>query len=134
LPPLGAEEVVPLVVGGLERRLEQAISAGIGRERIVLDPGFGFGKRMEENYPLLARLDALRRFELPVMVGVSRKRFLARTLETLTAPERGGESLTHATNAAQVAAILAGAHIIRAHAIGAAVEAAAVADQILAAL
>jgi dihydropteroate synthase len=135
LPPLVPGEVVPMVASGLARRLEEAMAAGIARQRMVLDPGFGFGKRLEENYPLLARLDELRRFELPLMVGISRKGFLAQTIRQLPgAAEAGMEHRIHATNAAQVAAILAGAHVVRTHEIRSAVEAAAIADQILAAL
>ena len=135
LPSLQPEEVLPLVMGGLEERVKTALSAGVERERIVIDPGFGFGKRLGENYPLLAWIDALRRLDLPLMAGLSRKGFLAHTL----APLRNGDSIAmsdrvHATCAANVAAILAGAHLVRVHDVRPAVEAAAIADQILMAL
>ena len=141
LPPLAPEEVVPLVLTELATRLEGATSTGIPREKIVLDPGFGFGKRLDENYPLLAQLDQLRQFNLPILVGASRKGFLAHTLvqhPSLSVLLNGGiPSMTdrlHASTAANVAAILAGAHIIRTHDVHPAVEAAAIADRVLAAL
>jgi dihydropteroate synthase len=134
-PPIAAEEVVPLVLRGLKERIEAATAAGIARNRIVLDPGFGFGKRLDENYPLIARLDQLQQLNLPILAGVSRKSFLAQALaplyeETLPPPE----ARLHATTAANVTAILNGAHIIRTHDVLPAVEAAAIADRILAAV
>jgi dihydropteroate synthase len=131
LPSLAPEEVVPLVTAGLRERLESAVAADELRDRIVLDPGFGFGKRGEENYPLLARLEALRQFDRPLMVGVSRKRFLAQSVARRLQVEISTGDRLHATLAANVAAILSGAHIIRVHDVRPAVEAAAVADDIL---
>jgi dihydropteroate synthase len=134
LPPLAQEEVAPEVLSGLTRRLEIAVAAGMARERIVLDPGFGFGKRLDENYVLLGHLDLLRRFEMPLMVGVSRKGFLARTIASLGGGAQAArEGQVHATNAAQVTAILAGAHVVRTHEVRSAAQVAAVADDVLAA-
>jgi dihydropteroate synthase len=139
LPPLAPDEVLPLVLNELEARVEAATTAGIERDKIVLDPGFGFGKRFDENYPLLAHFDQLHKFNLPLVAGASRKGFLANTLTqhpSLSILLNGGtpsmEDRLHATTAANVAAILAGAHIIRTHDVRPAVEAAAIADRILA--
>ncbi len=63
LPPLAPHEVIPLVLTELAERLEAATCAGIPRDKIVLDPGFGFGKRLDENYPLLAHLSELQQFK-----------------------------------------------------------------------
>ena len=138
LAPLAPGEVLPLVLTELGQRLEAAMTAGIQRNKIVLDPGFGFGKRFDENYPLLAHLDQLRQFNLPILAGASRKGFLANTLAqhpSLSLLLNGGspsmEDRLHATTAANVAAILAGAHIIRTHDVRPAAEAAAIADRIL---
>jgi dihydropteroate synthase len=138
-PPLTPEEVLPLVLEGLAQRLEAATNAGIPRNKIVLDPGLGFGKKFDENYPLLAHFDQLRQFNLPLLAGVSRKSFLTRTLSqnpTLIAllnnTPPSSQDLINATTAANVAAILAGAHIIRTHDVRPALEAATIADQILA--
>ena len=138
LPTLAPNEVLPLVLTELGMRLEAAVTAGIQRNKIVLDPGFGFGKRLDENYPLLANLDQIRQFNLPILAGASRKGFLAHTLAQhplLSVLLNGGspsiEDRLHATTAANVAAILAGAHIIRTHDVRPAAEAAAIADRIL---
>ena len=138
LPPLAPDEVLPLVLTELAERLEAATAAGISRNKIVLDPGFGFGKRLDENYPLLAHFDQLHKFNLPLLAGVSRKGFLAHTLTQhpslailLNGTTPTMEDRLQATTAANIAAILAGAHIIRTHDVRPAVEAAAIADRIL---
>jgi dihydropteroate synthase len=132
LPHLRDEDVLPLVKSELATSLQRAIDAGVDRSRIALDPGYGFGKSFDENYPLLAHQDELRSLGQPLLAGVSRKSFLGRTLTGLhggaDAPvtARGNASI-----AASVAAILAGAHIIRVHEVGQAVEASRIADAIL---
>ena len=75
--------MVSLVKQELQQRLEQARQAGIERERIVLDPGFGFGKAYDRNYSLLVGLEELSRLGQPLLAGVSRKAFLGRTLSSL---------------------------------------------------
>ena len=122
-------------VAALSERIEAATAAGIARNKIILDPGFGFGKRLDENYPLLARIDQLHQLNLPILVGASRKGFLANALAPLyegTPPPV--EDRLSATTAANVAAILGGAHIIRTHDVRPATEASAIADRILAAV
>jgi len=131
LPPLPRDEVIPLVRGELQERVSAALAAGIDRESIVLDPGVGFGKRMEENYPLIAHLNSIGELGFPLMAGASRKGFLgqsiaARTDGTAPAVDRR----LYATLAANTAAILCGAHILRIHDVRAALEAAAVADAV----
>ncbi len=134
LPRLNADDVVGVVHEGLNQRLSAALAAGVAEECVVLDPGIGFGKAYESNYPLLARLGELRVLGRPLLSGVSRKSFLGRTL----APLRGGVDAPaaergNATLAAVTASILAGADIVRVHEVRPAVEAAAIADAILAA-
>jgi dihydropteroate synthase len=73
-------DVVTDVIAELSARVEALTIAGVARERIVLDPGLGFSKKSEHNWQLLGRLDALAELGLPVMVGASRKRFLADVL------------------------------------------------------
>jgi dihydropteroate synthase len=128
-PQLGASELLDTVRAGLTASLEKAAAAGILLESIVLDPGYGFGKRFEENYFLLARQAELLSLGRPLLVGVSRKSFLGRTL----APLHGGndapvEARETASVAAMTTAILHGASIVRAHAVRQAVEAARIAD------
>ncbi len=141
LPPLAPDEILPLVLTDLADRLAAATTAGIPRNKIVLDPGFGFGKLLDENYPILAHLSELQQFNLPILAGVSRKGFLAHTLSQspslsvlLDGATPSMEDRLHATNAANVAAILSGAHILRTHEVRPAVEAAAIADRIITAL
>jgi dihydropteroate synthase len=138
LPALATDEVLPLIVTELAERLKSALAAGVRRDKIVLDPGLGFGKRLDENYSLLAHLDQLQQFNLPILVGASRKGFLGHSLAqsaVLTAVLRHTQPPTdgrvHATTAANVAAILAGTHILRVHDVRPAVEAAAITDRIL---
>jgi dihydropteroate synthase len=137
LSPLQESEIVPMVLTGLKASVGAAQAAGIDRSRFVLDPGFGFGKRLEENYPLLAHLSSLAQLGLPIMMGVSRKSFLLPTVprSTLKAGDDSLRSLDHArlypTLAANVAGILSGVHILRVHDVRPAVEAAAIADRIL---
>ena len=118
----------------LQDRLHRALRAGIQGESLVLDPGFGFGKRHEENYDLFADLESLGALGYPILAGVSRKGFLGRTLAPLYdgKPVAAGRR-ENATLAATTAAILAGAHIVRVHAVRPAREASAIADAILAA-
>jgi dihydropteroate synthase len=135
LPRPADHEIVPMVVSDLAERLEVATRAGIPVQRIVLDPGFGFGKAFDNNYPLLARLSELRRLGQPLMAGVSRKSFLGRTLAPLHAGADAPLSeRANATVAATTAAILAGADLVRVHDVRPAVEAAMICDAILAAL
>jgi dihydropteroate synthase len=128
LPP--PEDVVGLVRRELKERAEAAIDAGIERDRIVLDPGFGFGKKLEENYPLLAHFDELRELGFPLLGGVSRKSFIGRMLAR-DGKDAPAESRLYGSLAAQVALILKGADIIRTHDVEPAVEAARVADVFL---
>jgi dihydropteroate synthase len=128
-PPIPPNEVTPLVLAELHARLEVATAAGIAPNRIVLDPGLGFGKRGSENYALLAHLEQLAQLHHPILIGASRKGFLRHTIEALAlqAPDAVNPAPTTAAN---VAAILAGAHILRVHDVRPAAEAAAIADAI----
>lgn len=126
-PPIAAADVVPLVLDGLDERLAAARAAGILQNRIVLDPGFGFGKRGDENFALLAGFERFSELGRPLLAGLSLKGFLGAVVAPLNALSR-----VNATMAANVAAILAGAHIVRIHDLQEAREAIAVADAITA--
>jgi dihydropteroate synthase len=133
LPPLTNDEVVPLVFDGLQNSLQLARDAGITESRIVLDPGYGFGKSFDENYPLIAHLGVLEKLGRPLLAGTSRKSFHGRTLSHLhDGKDAPVEQRLYASIASTTAAILAGAHIVRVHDVRPAVEAAAIADAILA--
>jgi dihydropteroate synthase len=124
------DDMVGLVRDGLRQSSEAALEAGIVRERIVLDPGFGFGKRFEENYPLLARFEEFHALGFPLLAGPSRKSFVGRATardgSTLPADQRVIGSV-----AAAVIAIMKGAHIVRVHDVRETVEAVAMADAIV---
>ena len=129
LPPPG--DVVLLVKRELKEWAERAILVGVRRERIVLDPGFGFGKRFEENYPLMLRFHELQAAGFPLLVGTSRKSFLGRTLADGAGKDVPSERRLYGTLASQTALILKGAHIVRTHDVKASLEAAKIVDAIL---
>jgi dihydropteroate synthase len=124
--------LIATVREGLAGSLDAARRAGIAEDRIVLDPGYGFGKRLDENYTLLARQNELLALGRPLLAGLSRKSFLGHTLAGLyggaAAPVNARET---ASVAALTAAILNGASIVRVHEVKAAVEAARIADAVL---
>jgi len=133
-PALAAEAGLALVRDGLAASLRAAGDAGISPESVVLDPGYGFGKRFEENYGLLARQAELLALGRPLLAGVSRKSFLARTIARGQADRPVSESSRETASIAALAtAILHGASMVRVHRVRAAVEAAAIADAVLAA-
>ena len=128
LPPLN--HAIALVSRELREWSDAAISAGIAPDRIVLDPGFGFGKSFGENYPLLAHLDELHQLGFPLLAGTSRKSFIGRTLSR-NGQDAPPDAREHGSLAATVATILKGAHIVRVHDLKPAVDAAKIADAIL---
>jgi dihydropteroate synthase len=130
LPPPG--DIVLQVKRELREWVEAAVVVGVRRGKIVLDPGFGFGKNFEQNYPLLARFQELQSLGLPLLAGTSRKSFIGRMLAKDGKDAPPADRL-YGNLAAQTALILKGAHILRTHDVKAAVDAARVADTILAA-
>lgn len=126
-------DIVAKVKHDLANRVQVAFERGVERERIVLDPGFGFGKNFADNYPLLAHFDQLHRMGFPLLAGTSRKSFVGRTLGSRTGVDVPPGERLYGSLAAMVASILRGAHMVRVHDVRPAVEAAAVADEILAA-
>jgi dihydropteroate synthase len=118
------ENLITEVSEFLKAAAEGARAAGISPESILCDPGIGFGKTVEHNLELIRRLPEMAEMGYPLLVGASRKSFLGRVLD-LPVDERLEASL-----AAHVAAVLAGAHVVRAHDVGATVRAVRVADAI----
>ncbi|MBV9574524.1 MAG: dihydropteroate synthase [Acidobacteriales bacterium] len=120
-------DIVMLVKRELRKLLDSALLAGVKRERLALDPGFGFGKRLEENYPLLKCFQDFHELRYPLVAGVSRKSFIGRALarngEDASLPDR-----LYGTLAAETLAVMKGAHIIRTHAVAACTDAVRVAD------
>lgn len=83
-------DIVTEVVSYFERRTAELLAAGIRRERLILDPGFGFAKTLEQNYELLAGLDRLVALGLPVLAGLSRKSMIYRALDASPAESLAG--------------------------------------------
>jgi len=102
-------EVVSEVIAWLRQRVRCAVEAGIAREKLIVDAGFGFGKRLEHNLELLRRLHCFHELGLPLLVGTSRKSMLG---HILGAPEMERLNGTLATVAC---AVMAGCHIVRVH-------------------
>jgi len=134
LPPLEPDEILPLVGSGLEISMDKAFTAGIDGARIVIDPGYGFGKSFGENFTLITRQHELLSLDRPILAGVSRKSFLGRPLAGLhNGSDAPVSARANASLAATTATILNGAHIVRVHDVRPALEAALIADAILAA-
>jgi dihydropteroate synthase len=106
------------------RSLDIAAQAGIAESHIVLDPGIGFGKTPEQSMTALARLDELRRFGLPLLVGASRKRFISMITPSEPDQRLGGSIAAHVVAASN------GARIIRTHDVSETVQALRVAAAI----
>ena len=117
-------DIVADVTAFFERSLAIAARAGIARERIVLDPGIGFGKTPEQSLTCIARLDAWRGFGLPLLVGASRKRFIHSVVPSEPTERLGGSLAAH------LLAVENGAAIIRVHDVAPTVQALAVAAAI----
>jgi dihydropteroate synthase len=121
------DDVARVVSAWLEVRLGAARRAGIDPERVVLDPGIGFGKTARHNFELLARLEELGTLGRPLLVGVSRKRFLGAALD-LPVDQRLEGGL-----AATAVAVLHGARVVRTHDVAATLRAVRIADEVRAA-
>jgi dihydropteroate synthase len=128
LPASG--DIVTLVKRELREWADAATIARVKRERIVLDPGFGFGKNHEENYPLLKRFEEFHQLRYPLLVGVSRKSFIGRALARDGKDAAVADRL-YGTLAAETAAILKGAHVIRTHDVRACADAVRIADLVV---
>jgi dihydropteroate synthase len=122
-------DMLLLIRRELSEWTQAAVRQGVKRDTLVLDPGLGFGKNFEQNYPLLKGFDELHALRFPLLVGVSRKSFVGRALA------RDGKDAPvtdrlYGTLAAETAAILRGAHVLRTHDVKASADAARMADNI----
>jgi dihydropteroate synthase len=117
-------DIIKDVTEFFSRSLEIAWEAGIERDRIVLDPGIGFGKTPEQSLACIARLEAWRGFNLPLLVGASRKRFINAITPSEPAERLGGSLAAH------LVAVEHGAAVIRVHDVAPTVQALAVAAAI----
>jgi dihydropteroate synthase len=131
-----ARDAMRDVVASLRRAVRAARAVGVSKDRILLDPGFGFGKRHAQNFELLARLPELARLGFPIVIGPSRKSSIgwAQLGETPSAKKEAPPVTERlwGTAAAVTAAILGGAHIVRVHDVAEMAQVARVADAVLA--
>lgn len=118
------DDVIGEIYDYLAESIEVALAAGIPRDRIIIDPGIGFGKRLIDNYEILRRLKEFSRLECPILVGPSRKSFIGKVLNL--PPDQRLEG----TIAAVVVAIQNGAHMIRVHDVLPMVRACQIADRL----
>jgi dihydropteroate synthase len=125
LPPDGDGDLVTSIVRELSRRLDRALAAGIAWEKLIVDPGFGFGKDWRQNLDLMRRLGKLRVLGRPILTGTSRKGTIGRVLGL---PENDRVEGTAATVAL---AIAGGADIVRVHDVRAMVRVAAMTDAVV---
>lgn len=122
---LAYDNLMDEITGYLKSRCEKALAAGIERERIVIDPGIGFGKTYEDNCKIINRLEELKTLGLPVMIGTSRKAFIGKVT--------GGNPLERIEGTAATVAfsIMNGCHIVRVHDVASMKKVAAMADAIV---
>ena len=125
LPPVA--DVVMLVKRELRDWVDAALMAGVKRERLALDPGFGFGKSFQENYPLLRRFHEFHELRYPLLAGVSRKSFIGRALAR-NGDDAPAEDRLYGTIATETAVVLKGTHIVRTHDVRACLDAVKIAD------
>ncbi len=104
LPPM--KELIRSISIDMEAALHRARHSGVQKHQVVIDPGLGFGKRREQNSEIIANLSALKEFDVPILIGPSRKSFLRKETDDLT---------EFATAGAVAAAIMNGAHMVRVH-------------------
>lgn len=116
-------DVVGEIVGFLQERVEYAVTQGVDRSRILLDPGLGFGKRIEHNLLILRNLDRFIELGLPVFVGASRKRFIGETLRCIR-PEEANDPKSRLFGSLACAALatIAGVSVLRVHDVRATAE------------
>jgi len=125
-----AKNVMKDVASGLRKSVAIARKAGVAKDKILIDPGIGFGKSFEQNYELLIKLPELAKLGYPLLVGASRKGFLGKTLERNGKPAPAEERIW-GTAATVTASILGGAHIVRVHDVLEMAQVARVADCLL---
>ncbi len=103
------KDIVPEVISDLKRAIDLAVKAGMPRENIIIDPGVGFGKTLEQNLELVGRLDELKVLGRPILLGTSRKSMIGLTLDLPTEERLEGTAATVAIG------ISRGADIVRVH-------------------
>ena len=104
-----ARDLMEEIKGFLSSAASRAVAAGVPREKVILDPGIGFGKTADQNWEVMRRFTELRELGHPILVGTSRKSFIGKLLDLPVTDRLEG------TTATVVAAVLRGADIVRVH-------------------
>jgi dihydropteroate synthase len=128
-----AKDVVSDVLKGLRHSIALARRAGVTMSQIIIDPGIGFGKDYAQNLELLHRLPELSKLGHPVLIGTSRKSFIAHVLRSQARKDSQSDERIWGTAATVAASILQGAHIVRVHDLAEMVQVARVTDALLSA-
>lgn len=116
-------ELIPEIISFLERRIEYSIKSGIAHDKIIIDPGIGFGKGTKHNVEILRQLNKFKCLNLPIMIGTSRKSFISRVLEHSGDNDmRENDSRLFGTLVTLVIAVSKGANIVRVHDVKEAVQ------------
>jgi dihydropteroate synthase len=123
------QDVVADVTNEISKQVDVAVAAGIARERIVIDPGIGFAKTVDQNWPILKHLDVLEELGLPILMGASRKKFLGELLTKDGVP-RDSDERESATTAISTLMAARGLWAVRVHDVKSSSDAIAVVDRI----
>jgi dihydropteroate synthase len=123
------QDVVADVTNEISKQVDVAVAAGIARQRIVIDPGIGFAKTVDQNWPLLKHLDVLEELGLPILMGASRKKFLGELLVKDGVP-RDSDERESATTAISTLMAARGLWAVRVHDVKSSSDAIAVVDRI----
>jgi dihydropteroate synthase len=116
-------ELIPEIISFLERRIEYSIKSGIAHDKIIIDPGIGFGKGTKHNVEILRQLNKFKCLNLPIMIGTSRKSFISRVLEHSGDNDmRENDSRLFGTLVTLVIAVSKGVNIVRVHDVKEAVQ------------
>ncbi len=119
------EDVLLEVKAFFKKKIEEAHQSGIKKEKIIIDPGIGFGKRLKDNLTLINRLQTFEDLDRPILVGVSRKSFIGKILNAQPGARLEG------TIASAILSMVNGAHILRVHDVAAVKKAVLVAEAII---
>ncbi len=119
------ENVLEEIKSFLEKKIEFAVEKGLNREKIIIDPGIGFGKRFEDNLTLIRNLNKFTTLDQPILVGISRKSFIGKILDLPPGEREEG------TLASAILSVIQGAHILRVHEVAPIKRAILVAETIL---
>ena len=119
------KNVIEEIKSFLKKRVETALKSGIKKNKIIIDPGIGFGKRLKDNLKIIGNLNSFNELDLPILIGVSRKSFIGNLLNV------NPDQRIEGTIASSLISVLQGAHILRTHDVASLKKALIVTDAIM---